>query len=355
MRSDTSIRRHLVALAALLSTTVVAACSANSGAIAPLPHSQPASHTMPAPGEAHLSPSSQNPTSTEFFAGITPNSSLRGIAKGPGGTWFTQPGTNQIGHINASGTVKEFSTLPPGTNPNNIVEGSDGNLWFTEAGDRIGRINTRGGFKDYATGNEAYGPFDIAAGADGNLWFTFRSPSTNAIGRITTSGVVTLFTNGLTPGDPAVHDIATGPDGNIWFTEEFSNKVGKITPSGVITEYSAGISQAANLVDITAGADGNVWFTEFGLGQIGRITPSGNVKEFSAGITPGSNPGVITSANGAVWFIEFGSGRLGKISTHGNITEYPILGPADSDIVTGPSGYLWITDPGNNGIVRVIE
>jgi streptogramin lyase len=355
MRSDTPTRRHLVAIAVLLSTTVLAACAGNPSAIAPFPRSQAAGRVLPGPASGHLGATEPDPVSIEYFAGISPNSTPRGIAKGPGGTWFTQPGTNQIGHINASGVVKEFSSLAPGTNPNNIVEGSDGNLWFTEAGDRVGRITPRGGFKDYATGNEAYGPFDIAAGADGNLWFSFRSPSTNAIGRITTSGAVTLFTNGLTPGDPAVHDITNGPDGNMWFTEEFSNKIGKITPSGVITEYSAGISQNANLVDITAGADGNLWFTEFGLGKIGRITPSGNVTEYSAGITPGSNPGVIASAEGAVWFIEFGAGRLGKISTHGKITEYSILGPSDSDIVEGPASDLWITDFSGNGIVRVIE
>src|SRR5207237_7188362 len=34
-------------------------------------------------------------------------------------------------------------------------------------------------------------PFGIAVGSDGNLWFT--DPARNSIGRITTSGFITLF------------------------------------------------------------------------------------------------------------------------------------------------------------------
>jgi streptogramin lyase len=355
MRSDIKNPRHFGAFLVLLSAAAVGACSGNPSTLAAPLQSQQASGALPALLGSRFAAPEPPPTSTEFFAGISPNSTPRGIAKGPNGTWFTQPGTNQIARINATGAVKELSTLPAETNPNNIVEGSDGNLWFTEAGDRIGRITPRGAFVDYLIGNEAYGPFDITAGADGNLWFTFRSPSTNAIGRITTSGVVTLFTAGLSAGDPAVHDITRGPDGNVWFTEEFANKIGSITPSGVITEFTAGISSNANLVDITGGPDGNVWFTEFGSGKIGRITPNGTVNEFSTGISPGSNPAAIATAEGAVWFVEYGAARVAKISMAGHITEFASLGATDSDMTVGPGSDLWITDFSGNGIVQVTE
>ena len=107
--------------------------------------------------------------------------------------------------------------------------------------------------------------------------------------RITIAGAVTLFTNGLSPGDVAVHDITEGPDGNVWFTEEFGNRIGSITPFGAITEYSNGISMNAGLVDITTGPDGNLWFTENALNQVGPITPGGMVTEFSAGFSPNAS------------------------------------------------------------------
>ena len=74
----------------------------------------------------------------------------------------------------------------------------------------------------------ALGPDEIAAGPDGALWFTNRG--NNKIGRITTAGTVTTYT------DPGISDpwgIAPGPDGALWFTEFFngghSNSIGRIT------------------------------------------------------------------------------------------------------------------------------
>jgi virginiamycin B lyase len=75
-------------------------------------------------------------------------------------------------------------------------------------------------------------PEDMAAGADGNLWFT---ELTNAIGRITTFGVVTEFpvpTSGSSP-----QGIAAGPDGALWFTEYGAGKIGRVTTAGAFTEY----------------------------------------------------------------------------------------------------------------------
>ncbi len=332
------------ALAGFVLASAVAACSGAPTSTAALPPSQQAPQTRHVPAPA--------PTSTEFFAGITANSNPRGIAPGPGGMWFTQPGANEIGRINSSGVVTEFPA--PATTLNNIVEGPDGNMWFTQGGaDSIGRMTRSGRVRTFTVGNEAYGPWDITVGSDGNLWFTFRSPSTNAIGRITTAGSVTLFTNGLSPGDVAVHDLTTGPDGNVWFAEEFGNRIGRITPSGVITEFTTGISTGAGLVDIAAGPDGNLWFTENSANKIGRITTSGVVTEFSRGITPNSGPGSIASAGNYVWFTELNNSRIGRVNTSGRIVEYPIPATVIADLAAGaPHNSLWLTDYTGNGIVQ---
>jgi streptogramin lyase len=356
IRSSTRLRCSLASAAAIaLASVFVGACSSGPASVVPLPIAHDASQLGFADSRPDvLKPA---PASTEFFNGISPGGAPRGIARGTSGMWFTEVNADKIGRISPGGAVTEFSGLSAGSAPNNIVQGSDGNFWFTESSaDQIGRINSRGKIKFFAAGNEAYGPFDITSGPDGSLWFTYRSPSFNAIGRMTTAGVVTLFTSGLSQGDPAVHDITNGPDGNVWFTEEFGNRIGRITPSGAISEFSVGITANANVADITTGPDGNLWFTENGIDRIGRITPAGVVTEFFNGITPGSGPGSITAAKGFVWFTEVGGSRIGRVSMTGKITEFPIAGSLSSDIASGlPQNDLWITDLAGNGIVRVTE
>lgn len=344
------VRRALVWPAAgLLLACAVAACNGTgeNGASPLYPYGSAyagaSSHGLaPAPA----------PSATEFITGIDIAAHPHGITRSLFNMWFAESGVNKIGRISPKGVVTEFSG--PSSGPNNIVQGPDGNFWFTEGLSLIGRMTPAGKVKEFPVGNEAYGPFDITSGKDGNLWFTYRTPSTmNAIGRISTSGAVTLFTAGLSTGDVAVHDLTAGPDGNVWFTEEFGNRIGRITPSGTITEFSNGISLNAGLVDITTGPDGNLWFTENNLNQVGRITPSGVVTEFSAGITPNSSVGSITSADGYVWFTELATAHIGRISMTGHVVEYSVPAAVPADIAVGaPNGALWITDVNGNGIVR---
>lgn len=338
-------RSEPFAAAGFALATLVTGCTGQSGSA--LPNGHTAGGTSQVAAQIPLTKFK----SIEYTQGITPSSNPRGITPGfAQWLWFTQPGSNQIGHINARGLVSEFTAATNGVN--NIVTGPDGNIWFTESGaDVIGRMTPKGKIKIFRVGNEAYGPFDICNGADGNLWFTFRSPSANAIGRITTAGAVTLFTNGLTPGDVAVHDITEGSDGNVWFTEEFNNRIGSITPSGTIAEYANGISSNAGLVDISDGPDGNVWFTENATNKIGRITPGGTVTEFS-GFSPQAGPGSITLADGSLWVTEAGYSKVASVSTSGAVTEYAIPVALASDIAQGPNGTLWITDYSGNGVVK---
>lgn len=341
-----TLRRSVpLAAAGFALATLAAGCTGQSGSA--LPNGHTAAGATRVAAQVPLAKFK----SIEYTQGITPGSNPRGITPGFAQfLWFTQPGSNQIGHINARGMVSEFTATANGVN--NIVTGPDGNIWFTESGaDAIGRMTPKGKIKIFQVGNEAYGPFDICNGSDGNLWFTFRSPSTNAIGRITTSGAVTLFTTGLSPGDVAVHDITEGTDGNVWFTEEFNNRIGSITPAGAITEYSNGISSNANLVDISDGPDGNVWFTENATNKVGRITPGGTVTEFS-GFSPQAGPGSITSADGSLWVTETGYSKVASVSTSGAVTEYSIPVALASDIAQGPNGTLWITDYTGNGVVK---
>jgi hypothetical protein len=104
------------------------------------------------------------------------------------------------------------------------------------------------------------------------MWFT-ESANPGRIGRITPSGVITEFTEGLTP-DVAPRSITAGNDGNLYFTEPNSSAgdIGEITTGGVITEWPAPTS--ASLPEaIVTGPDGNLWFTQHANpGRIAMMT-----------------------------------------------------------------------------------
>lgn len=198
-------------------------------------------------------------------------------------------------------SITEYA-LPPTTSPRAITTGPDGALWFTEfsddVGSGIGRI-TPSGVITLPSMSELYGN-SITAGPDGALWFTGYG---NAIGRITTSGAISVYPTPTDTSSP--NGIAAGPDGALWFTELTGNRIGRITTTGAITEFPLPMYSGGPLY-IAAGSDGALWFTNVSSAtgsEIGRITTSGVITEFSI---PGSSPGLgATTAVG----IAAGAGR----------------------------------------------
>ncbi len=246
-------------------------------------------------------------TITIFRKGIShsPNS----LVVGPdGNVWFTTR-VNGIGRITSTGVVTMFSKgLPKNlTNSANtcalncgvhhrLVLGPGGDLWFIFDGlSGVGRITPAGTItidsKGLPVNDYPYGT--IAVGPDGNLWFPYLICSStqqgctnwshSGIGRITSSGAITLFSNGL-PTGTFPRSLVAGPDGDMWFRDRVANlssrgTIGRITPSGVITLFSNGIPMGSEPINLTVGPDGNLWFELSGvyggghLLGLGRITP----------------------------------------------------------------------------------
>jgi len=70
-------------------------------------------------------------------------------------------------------------------------------------------------------------PGAITAGPDGALWFTNdTNNNSGSIGRITTTGKVTIYT---APGINAPVGITAGPDGTLWFADSNNDSIGRIT------------------------------------------------------------------------------------------------------------------------------
>jgi virginiamycin B lyase len=269
---------------------------------------------------------------TEFPlpAGREPN----GITAGPdGAVWFAETGADRIGRLAPNGNLHEFRTRVRGSAPTQITLGPDGNLWFTETlADRIGMITPTGVLTEVFTGMSSINPEDITTGPDGALWFTaFPDPegtSPGWVGRITTSFSITLFPTSTVGDDVVVPlGIAAGPDGNLWITGPGNGTIGKVTTSGQVTVFHLPEGVAASPAFLTVGADGALWFTEQGLGsqvgdaprafgnKIGRISTAGVFGPLVTVPTPNSMPlGITQGPDHRIWFAESAGNKLGRLT-----------------------------------------
>jgi virginiamycin B lyase len=233
---------------------------------------------------------------------------------------------------------------------------------MTDSGDGlILKMTTNGSFTPYTLNSAA--PEGIVSGPERALWFVENYFRGAAVGRITTSGQITLFTKGISSG-AALQDITVGSDGNLWFTEPFGDRIGRITKHGKITEYSAGVTPGSKPYSIASGPDGALWFTEIAGGRIGRITTAGAVTEYSHGITPTEGPlDLAAGSDGAMWFTEYESvgsyqisaSKIGRVTMSGKITEYSKIDPtsAPTTIVQGPDRNMWFVEMRANRAGRV--
>ncbi|KRC66494.1 hypothetical protein ASE12_18000 [Aeromicrobium sp. Root236] len=243
--------------------------------------------------------------------------------------------------------------------------GPDGNIWFADWVNGVGQVKPSGAitmfpmFKSTLDPTLSF-PSNIARGPDGNMWVTLREPVAGLV-RITPSGTVTKFFDGIDPGWK-LNDLTAGPDGNLWVIGAATNKVLRFNPStGDVTTFEIGTS-SVQLLSITAGPDGNLWFSgRDGDPFIGRMSTAGDqIVRFSDGISGTAPPGsLVTGSDGNMWFIE-AAGWVGRITPAGQITDYPV--PADPDpdrplslthITPAPDGSLWFTDYWSGRIGRV--
>lgn len=275
----------------------------------------------------------------------TPNDVSASITAGPDGAlWFTEYNLNsgtsfaKIGRVTTSGAFTEYPLPNPDSIPFAIAPGSDGALWFIELGaTNIGRITTAGAITEYPLPQSAvtYGLLGMAPGPDGAMWLTEYYGGDN-IARMTMDGVFTNTYTVLKNVNSGSSGIALGPDGALWFADQ-NAKIGRITTSGAITLFPLSSATDAPF-GIAAGPDGALWYTNY-LGQIGRITTSGTVTQETATPTSTVNyPGAIAAGpDGAMWFTESG-GKVGRILT-------AAAGPPSITLVANAEGEVPIIAP----------
>jgi streptogramin lyase len=241
------------------------------------------------------------------------------------------------------GTVKNF---PSGVgNPQGIAAGPDDAVWFTTGGtNSIGRITSDGTITDF-TDPSINGPSGITLGPDGALWFT--NLAGNSIGRITTDGTVTNFTD---PSIKSPGPITKGSDGNLWFLNRGNDSIARITPDGTVSNFTD--PSLLGPSDLILGSDGALWFTQ--RGGVGRIGMDGTISTFSnPSIAQGTS--ITSGPDGALWFTYIANvnvgfnieiSEIGRITTGGVFTldEGNFNTIDESVITTGSDGNLWFTE-----------
>lgn len=276
---------------------------------------------------------------TEYSVPV-PNMALMGVVGGSdGNVWYSMKGyiagsfVGRIVKMSTSGSILGQYNVPSGRIAYDLALGPDGNVWFNENGDqRIGKITPSGSITEYTVPSIPYGSglIGLASGSDGNMWFTmYGNGTSNAVGKITTSGVSTLYSIPTYGAQP--RSITAGPDGNMWFSELGNKKVGKITTSGTITEYSTSVGTYG----IAAGPDGNLWYT--GSKKIGRITPLGVVTEYSVP-TLSSGFGIIAGPDNAVYYANGDANKIGRVvaSMYEQTISLSSVAPIDA-VESGPT------------------
>ena len=202
------------------------------------------------------------------------------ITSGSDGNLYFTDGASKVWRVTKSGKFTAFPFADStGGYPYQITNGPDGNLWFTDRAGLIVKMTTAGKFTTFKVPRINGATDDIVAGPDGNLWFTLDDTDTSSkIGRITPAGVITEFNFPAPSSNNYLYlgGISAGPDGNLWFTyadlTANTSAIGRITTSGAIT-LTPTLTAHSLPTDITAGSDGAMWFTE-GSGNVGRITTS---------------------------------------------------------------------------------
>ncbi|MDO9354543.1 MAG: hypothetical protein Q7T55_12660, partial [Solirubrobacteraceae bacterium] len=148
-----------------------------------------------------------------------------------GNLWSTDPSGPLLIRSDKTGESVEFATGPAGRRPVDLATGQDGNVWFTTAaGSEIGRV-TPGG--DLTFSSVAVHAERIVAGTgDTTAWFTSAE---GQVGRVAPGGAADTIAT--VSGDAT--GIAQGTDGNVWVST--TQSLNRVTPSGAVTTFADGL------------------------------------------------------------------------------------------------------------------
>lgn len=242
---------------------------------------------------------------------------LAAIADGK--LWYIKSGDSQVVYIDPVSQTKVEYKLPSGSKPRDLTDGPDtnGSVWFTERGtNTIGHIALAGEQMHHAVTTANSGLTGITKG-DGKLWFT--ETKANKIGVMSADGMM-LNEYPVPTANAGLAYIAGGKDA-AWFTEKNVSKLGSINYStGNVTEFDLPAGSKPKSVAVNS-TSGDVWVTATGTRKVLRFNAAtGKVdKEYSlpSEQTPDR---ILISTAGTVYFSIKDSNNVGVITPDGTLS-----------------------------------
>jgi streptogramin lyase len=342
-------------------------------------------------------------TSDPGANGTAPGGVGYGIASGGGYLWVAETGSGQIARIdpNNPGAAPLQIAARTGALPYDLVVDPQGRVWFTDEGlGAVGVYNpgtqtvTEYDLPDQSGPGAKHDvnsvPVGITVGPDGNIWFTQQRD--NLLGMINPNTapepggelpisrkVVTVYSAGTSPSE------LVSAGGDLWFTESDLQTIGEFNPSSPLAgstpttlQQTAGMSGLGIAVGsdgnlliglespggtygavvmvilndptmqtiyrdnssplgvsyVTAGSDGLIWFLEMS----GKNAPGGNA--------PGGNIGMIDPSS---------SSPIPQVQAIKDLSSPSISYSQPAQLVEGPDGNIWFTDPHNQAVGVVLS
>lgn len=292
------------------------------------------------------------------------------MAIADGNLWYIKSGDSKIVLLDPVAMTKTEFKLPKGSKPRDLTDGPDtgGAVWFTERGtNSIGHITVAGVQMHHSVATPNSGLTGITKGSDGNLWFT--ETRANKIGMITADG--TKVTEFALPTVNAGLAYIAGGKTAAWFAEKNISKLGSINYStGAITEFDLPVASKPKSVAVD-NTSSYVWVTLTGTRKVARFnTATGMVdKEYSLP-SEQSPDRILISPSGTVYFSIKDSNNVGVITPDGMLSFAKLMHSDDDDdkhkeksvrdIAMGADGSIWFTDtsltnPNSASVGRVSE
>ena len=255
---------------------------------------------------------------------------------------------------------------PAGSPAQALIRGPDGNPWaINEAGPNWELVDAMpGGVSTlYRSPTDGPAPRSLTTGG-GSVWITIAATLDRiADGRLTEYAPM--------PGRAQeARQVAFGPAESAWFTDG-TGAIDQVTGAGEIIEHSSEpealdpVRAIPEPEGIAAGLDGSIWWTDPNNGRIGRMTPGGAVQLFpvpSHELPPprtGNRPwptNIVAGPDGKMYFTDPGDFAIGIVTMSGEITEYRIPSAADvrpGHIIT--DGQEVVFDESGVGTIGVLD
>lgn len=268
------------------------------------------------------------------------------LVSGPDGRlWFTQGegpiATTILGAVTTSGTYSAYA-LPAGTAATGITPGANNDIWIV-GGSAILNSTVTGTIRSFPLPAGVTAQGAPTMGPDGAVWFAASQSGAGALGRMTTSGSVSVFPLAMPPGGKpgwsvAATALGVSPTNVIWATVMAVDPVGTGTAGAMVASQTTGsmgtvapLPSYSCLMDceIISASDGNGWTTSGNT--ILRVTPGGVVTAYTVVTKPGNAQlsGLIVGPDKNLWFTDGVGGNVGELAMRGGA---PIPAPKASMI-----------------------